>query len=241
MNFFDTPWLQELWARIAPTGDSGDIPAETLIIVLVVAGIAVGVHFVWVRFRLLITLVHELGHAVIGMLVGRKFTGFVLRGDMSGAAVTAGPVKGFGRIITTWAGYPAPAVIGALFAWLGAEGWAAPVITVVLLILIIALFRVRSFLTAVVMLVSIAAFGALWWWREDAIQAPVLLGLGTVLVIGAWRHLGAVFLGGGPESDPGVLAQLTSVPKFIWNLSFALVCALATGVVAAEFSRVIWF
>lgn len=239
VNFFDSPWWQELWSRIVPTSERGELPSQVLIIVLIVAGVAVAVPFVWLRFRLVVTLVHELGHALVGMLVGRKFTGFVLRGDMSGAAVTSGPVRGFGRAVTTWAGYPAPALIGAVFAWLGAEGWAAPVITVVLVILLIALFRVRSVLTGFVTVIAIATFGALWWWREDTIQSPVLLGLGTVLVVGAWRHLGAVFLGGGSDSDPGVLAKLTGVPKLLWNLSFALVCALATWVVGAEFIAVL--
>lgn len=236
MNFFENEWFQELWGRVIPTESTESLSVQTLIIVLVVAAVAVAVPFVWLRFRLLVTLVHELGHAFIGMLAGRRFTGFVLRGDMSGAAVTAGPVRGFGRVITTWAGYPAPAIIGAIFAWLGGEGWASPLITAVLLILLIALFRVRSVLTGFVMVIAIAPFGALWWWRDDALQAPVLLGLGAVLVVGAWRHLGAVFVGGGPESDPGVLAQLTGVPKFLWNLSFATVCALATWVVGAEFA-----
>lgn len=233
-------WLQDawhaVWSRIVRAAGPQEIPGETLLVVLLVSGAVVGVPFVWARFRLLVTLVHELGHAVIGMLVGRKFTGFVLRGDMSGAAVTAGPTRGFGRVVTTWAGYPAPAVIGAAFAWLAAEGWAAAVITVVLLILVVALVRVRSVLTGFIMVLSIAAFGALWWWREDSLQAPVLLGLGTILVVGAWRHLGAVFLRGGPESDPGVLAQLTGAPKVVWNLSFAIICALASWVVAAEFA-----
>ena len=61
--------------------------------------------------RLGVTLVHELGHAFVGMLVGRRFTGFVLRGDMSGHAVTVGPPRGIGRLVTTWAGYPMPGVV----------------------------------------------------------------------------------------------------------------------------------
>jgi hypothetical protein len=35
-------------------------------------------------------------------------------------------------------------------------------------------------------------------------------------------------------SDPGVLASLTHVPRVIWNLTFVVVCVLATWVVAAE-------
>ena len=76
--------------------------------------------------RLAVTLVHELGHALVGLAVGRRFTGFVLRGDMSGHAVTVGPARGPGRVLSTWAGYPAPAVVGAALVWAAGRGWAAP-------------------------------------------------------------------------------------------------------------------
>ncbi|MGO2111770.1 MAG: M50 family metallopeptidase [Pseudoclavibacter sp.] len=242
MNLFDQPWLHELWGRIVPSagGQAGvELAPATMFIVLGVAAVGISVPTVWRVLRIAITLVHELGHAFIGVLVGRKFTGFVVRGDMSGHAVTQGPVRGFGRAITTWAGYPAPAIVGAALGWLGANGLAAPAITVCLVILVLALVRVRSFLTAVVMIAAIAATGALWWFREDAIQAPVLLAAGTVLVVGAWRHLGAVWGSGGRTSDPGVLAQLTRVPAFLWNVTFALVCLGASVIIGLEFWAVL--
>jgi len=181
-----------------------------------------------------VTLVHELGHAVVGMAMGRRFTGFVLRGDMSGHAVTVGRARGAGRVVSTWAGYPAPAVVGAAMAWVAGRGWAAGFIGGVLVILLIALIRVRSALTLLVMLVALAATGALWWWRDDVLQAQVLIGTGIVLVIGAWRHLAAVAASPDRSSDPGVLASLTHVPRIVWNLSFAIVCAAATWLVATE-------
>ena len=110
---------------------------------------------VWQVLRLAVTLVHELGHALVGLAVGRRFTGFVLRGDMSGHAVTVGPARGIGRVLSTWAGYPAPAVVGAAMVWAAGRGWAAPVAHLVLVVLLVALLRVRSLLTAAVMLVAI--------------------------------------------------------------------------------------
>lgn len=239
VDMLDQPWLRAVWERIVPASDVVVPAAESLLIVLVAAAVAVFVPPVWRVLRMAVTLVHELGHAVIGMLVGRKFTGFVLRGDMSGHAVTKGPVRGFGRALTTWAGYPAPAIVGAALAWLGANGWAAPAITVCLVILVISLVRVRSVLTALVMVVAIAATGALWWLRDDGLQTYVLLGLGAVLVVGAWRHLGAVWGSGGSTSDPAVLGQLTHVPTFLWNVTFALVCLGASWVVGLEFWTVL--
>jgi hypothetical protein len=181
-----------------------------------------------------VTLVHELGHAIVGMAVGRRFTGFVLRGDMSGHAVTVGRARGPGRVLSTWAGYPAPAVVGAGMVGLAGRGWAAPFVAGVLVILLVSLVRVRSVLTLLVMVVALAGTAALWWWRDDALQAQVLVGLGILLVAGAWRHLAAVFADRSQGSDPGVLAALTRVPRAVWNASFALVCAAATWLVVVE-------
>lgn len=226
----------QLWTRVMPTvGDVG-MRAPAVTIALAGAALVVAVPPVWQVLRLAVTLVHELGHATVGVMVGRRFTGFVLRGDMSGHAVTLGPSRGLGRVVSTWAGYPAPAVVGAALVWAAGRGWAAPVLTVALGILLVALVRVRSLLTAVVMLVALGATGALWWWRDDAVQAEALVGAGIVLLVGAWRHLGAVMAAHDRRSDPAVLATLTHVPRAIWTASFVLVCAAASALAAVEVS-----
>lgn len=226
--------LDEIADRAQVAAEAPVLTAPVLVGVLVTALVAVSWSRAWRLLRLVITLVHELGHAVVGVAVGRRFTGFVLRGDMSGHAVTVGPAKGAGMLAMTWAGYPAPAVAGAVLVWLGARGWAAPVLTLVLVVLVVALAYVRSALTAVVVLGSLLAVGALWWWRDDALQQQVLVGAGVVLLVGAWRHLGAVIGSRDPSSDPGVMARLTGLPGGVWQASFVLVCALATWLVVAE-------
>lgn len=229
-----TDWGEELRSRVVPAAGDVALTAPRVTTVVVVALLVVAVGPVWRVARLAVTLVHELGHAFVGVAVGRRFTGFVLRGDMSGHAVTAGRPRGPARVVTTWAGYPAPAVVGAALVWVAGRGWSAPALTVLLVLLLVSFVRVRSLLTFVVVLVVLAAGAALWWWRDDALQAQVLVGLGLVLLVGAWRHLGAVARAGDRSSDPGVLAQLTHVPRVLWTASFALVCAAATWLVATQ-------
>jgi hypothetical protein len=208
--------------------------AAAVTVALTGAFLVVALPPVWRVLRPAVTLVHELGHAVVGIAVGRRFTGFVLRGDMSGHAVTVGPSRGLGRVLSAWAGYPAPAVVGALLIWAADRGWAAPVLTAMLDVLLVAMVRVRSLLTALVMVVALGATGALWWWRDDPVQAQVLVGSGIVLLVGAWRHLGAVMASRDRASDPAVLAALTHVPRTVWNASFVLVCAAASALAAVE-------
>lgn len=232
-RFAAVDW-EELRTRIATAPGDVAMGAPAVTVAVVAAILVVAVPPVWQVLRLAVTLVHELGHALVGLAVGRRFTGFVLRGDMSGHAVTVGPARGLGRVVSTWAGYPAPAVVGAALVWAAVRGWAAPVLTVMLAICVLTLVRVRSLLTAAVMLVAIASLGALWWWRDDAVQAQVLMGTGIVLLIGAWRHLGAVRSSRTRGSDPAVLASLTHVPRGFWVASFVLVCAAATALAGIE-------
>ena len=217
--------LDEIWARALPEQGVA-LSGRPVLVVLVLALLAVALRPSWQVVRLGVTLVHELGHAAVGVLSGRRFTGFVLRGDMSGHAVTVGPARGTGRVLTTWAGYPAPALVGSAVVWLAVHGWAAPVLTVVLAVLVAAALRVRSVLTGVVVVVVLVAAGALWWSAAAQLQAQAVVGVGVVLLVGAWRHLAAVMA--SPDrgvSDPGVLARLTRVPAGVWNATFVVVLA----------------
>lgn len=232
-------WVDELRSRLEPVAGTVSFDRPTLLVVAGCALVAVAVPSLWRVLRVAVTLVHELGHALVGVAVGRRFTGFVLRGDMSGHAVTVGRPRGPGRVLSTWAGYPAPAMVGAAMVWLAGRGWAAPLVGAVVLVLVVALFRARSVLTVAVMLTALAGTAALWWWRDDALQARVLVGAGIVLVIGAWRHLAAVWGTTDRASDPRVLTSLTHLPAVVWNLSFAAVCAAASWLVGTEVAHLL--
>lgn len=224
-------WAEAVWERVVPAGGNVGLSGSGLAVVLLVAAAAVAVPLLWRVVRLLVTLVHELGHAGVGVVVGRRFTGFVLRGDMSGHAVTVGPARGPGLVATTWAGYPAPAIVGAAGVWLAVHGWAATVLTGILAVLVTAVLRVRSLLTATVVGVAGLAAGVLWWHRDDALQAQVAVGVGVVLLVGAWRHLGAVLgAGGDGRSDPAALARLTGISRVVWSGTFVVVAAGATWI-----------
>jgi hypothetical protein len=132
-------------------------------------------------------------------------------------------------VFTTWAGYPAPGVVGAVVVWLAVRGWSAPVLTGILAVLVVAALRVRSGLTALVVGVAMVGAGALWWAGAAQLQAQVVVAVGLVLIVGAWRHLWAVIAAPDPTvSDPGVLTRLTRVPRAIWNTTFVVVLAWAS-------------
>lgn len=220
-------WWNEIAERLGRAVPH--VPSEYLI-GLVVAALAIGFTPLWGLVRLFVTLVHELGHAIVGVLVGRQFTGFVLNTDASGHAVTRGKPRGPGLVATAWAGYPAPAVVGAVLVLLAAKGWAGAALLVLALIGVVALTRVRSVLTAVITLLALAGVVGAFWFGTPLVRTAVLAAFGVVLIAGAWRHLAAVGPRprGGDSSDPGRLAQVTGVPRVLWLFSFAVVLLAAT-------------
>ncbi len=226
--------LTEIIARTVPA-DAAPHPGTTaLVTVVVLSAVAVAWWPAWRVLRLLVTLVHELGHALVGVAVGRRFTGFVLRADMSGHAVTVGPATGLGVVVMTAAGYPAPALVGSTLVWLAARGWSAPVLGALVAGLVIALPFVRSLLTAVVVMGTAAATGALWWWRDDVLQQHVVIALGLVLLVGAWRHLATVLGRVSAGSDPGALARLTGLPVVVWQAVFVIALGAASWAAVSQ-------
>lgn len=217
---------REIAERIAP--DAVPAPGWWIPLALVLALAAVLLPPVWRLARLAVTIVHELGHAVVGILVGRRFTGFVVSADMSGHAVTVGPRRGAGRAASTWAGYPAPAVLGTLLVQISLHGWARTALFAALVVLLVSLVFTRSLHTLLAVVGTAVAVGALWWWGDPALTALLTLAAGAFLLLGAWRHLGAVISGGGRGDDPAQLAQLTPLPGWLWSASFAVVIGAGT-------------
>lgn len=218
---------RDLIERLGTTGPV-ELPGAALLAIAVGAAICVGWPPAWAVLRLVVTLVHELGHAAVGVAAGRRFTGFVLRADMSGHAVTVGRPDGIGLALTTWAGYPAPALLAAAVVTAATRGWAGATLAVFAVLLLLALPFVRSALTGVIVIASLGASAATWWWGSPVIHVGLLIALAVTLLVGAWRHLAATSLAPGRGSDAAVLASHTGVPRVVWLASFAIVCAGAT-------------
>ena len=60
----------------------------------------------------MITIVHEAGHALVAVLVGRRLSGIRLHSDTSGLTLTKGKPYGPGMVLTALAGYVAPSLLG---------------------------------------------------------------------------------------------------------------------------------
>src|SRR5690625_386662 len=115
--------LHELWDRA--TSMQPPLPESWVIAIGIVALVLTWSPTGYRVARHLATLLHEAGHALIGILVGRKLSGIRLHSDTSGLTLSRGKPTGPGMVFTLLAGYPAPAVVGLGSAWLMSYGYAA--------------------------------------------------------------------------------------------------------------------
>ena len=221
--------LSEIIDAIGQRLGPGPVPADGPwnLLALAVAALAVVVPPLWQLLRPGVTIVHELGRP------GRDPHGQALhrlrrlRHDMSRHAVTVGPRRGIGRILDLGR-LSRASLLGALLDADRAARLARTALFAALCVLVLLLVFTRSGRTLLAVLASAAGIGALWWWGSPALTALLTLAAGVFLLLGAWRHLGAVARRGGRQDDPGQLAQLTPLPAALWTVSFALVIGLAT-------------
>ncbi|SPT53580.1 Uncharacterised protein [Actinomyces bovis] len=234
---------QQLWQTVVDHSARTTPPEPATlwpVIVLVVLVIAVPQARRW--GRALGTIVHEAGHAVVGMAVGRRFHGFTVAHDLSGAAVTSGPERGLGRTLTSWSGYPAPALLGAVLTASALRGWAGTTLAGMALGLLFLLLMSRSLRTVGLVALVALLTAALWWWGDAVVplRDGVVAGLGLVLLLGAWDALLDVARSRDAGQDHRTLARITFLPAWFWLGTWVVACAACTWAVVRAGAGVLW-
>ena len=186
----------------------------------------------WPRVRLGVTVVHEAGHAVVAVLVGRRLSGIRLHSDTSGLTVSRGKPRGPGMVAMLAAGYLAPALLGLLAAFLLADGRGIGLLWLLVLLLAGLLLWVRNGYGLLVVLVLGGGLFALTWWGSAEVQSIVAYLVAWLLLLSAPRPLIELVgrgRGRSRTSDPDQLAALTHVPAVLWTL--LLLAANCAGLV----------
>ena len=241
MTTIATSWLDWAQPRLSTNGQNITI----VLIGSVILALTITIPTLKRSGRTLVTVVHEAGHAAVGIACGRRFQGFVVQRDMSGHAVTKGKPTGFGRILTTWAGYPVPAILGSLLVVGALNGYSKVIIMATIVVLIALLVMSRSVRTVIVILGSALVFGSLWLLGNRMqigalIQAGVITGIGLILLIGAWTSLRDVAGTRDQEQDHFTHAGLTRVPSWIWLITWFFVdLAMSVWTVHTAFDAVV--
>jgi hypothetical protein len=229
--------VREVWDQVSarqPVPEPGFVlTTGVLALLLVVAA--------WPQVRLGVTVVHEAGHAVVAVLVGRRLSGIRLHSDTSGLTVSRGKPRGPGMVLMLAAGYLAPALLGLLAAYLLGAGHGIGLLWLLVLLMAGLLVWVRNGYGLLVVLVLGGGLFVLTWWGSEQVQAVAAYLVTWTLLLAAPRPL-LELLGRGRArsrtSDPDQLAALTHVPAVLWTLLLlAANCAglvLGVGMLAPE-------
>ncbi|MFL6125246.1 M50 family metallopeptidase [Actinophytocola sp.] len=194
--------------------------STTVVVTGVAALVVVTVSDLWRPARNVITIVHEAGHALAAVLVGRRLSGIRLHSDTSGLTLTKGKPYGPGMVSTALAGYLAPSLLGLAFAALVGWDQTAAVLVVCGLLLIGVLVMVRNVYGFFSVLVSGAVLFAVAWWTSPLVQAAFAHAITWFLLFGGVRPVGELQRkrrrGRARDSDADQLARLTGAPGWLW-------------------------
>ncbi|MGL5827284.1 MAG: M50 family metallopeptidase [Nocardioides sp.] len=230
--------MDELVTIVGRILDRQPLPsARVVMVTAVLAGCLVGARRPWRLTRHIATMVHEAAHGLVAAACGRRLVGIRLHTNSSGVAVSAGRPTGPGMILTAFAGYPGPSLLGVACAAALSTGYAVAVLCALTVGAVVLLTQIRNVFGAVVVLAAGTTVAAAVWRFGDA--ASVLLAHlvtwflllaapRTVIELARVRRSQQV-----PESDADQLGRLTGIPGGWWVAAFfcVAVAALALGAV----------
>ncbi|GAW48421.1 MULTISPECIES: M50 family metallopeptidase [unclassified Nocardioides] len=218
-----TDVLASIWDDVA--GTQAPLDRGGVVVSAVVAALLV-VCF-WPLVRHVVTIAHEGAHGVAALLSGRRLSGIRLHSDTSGLTVSRGKPTGPGMVVTAFAGYVGPALLGLGAAYLLSRQHALAVLWLAVLLLALLLLQIRNFYGLYVVGVAGLAVFAVSWWGSGALQTLVAYAGAWLLLLAAPRPVVELQLqrrrGGARTSDADQLARLTRVPGTVWVLVFGAV------------------
>jgi len=225
--------LGEIWDRATATQPVPD--ARFVLATGVLALLLVLVPATWPRVRLGVTVVHEAGHALVAVLVGRRLRSIRLHSDTSGLTVSRGKPRGPGMVAMLAAGYLAPAALGLLAALLLADGRSVGLLWLLVLLSAGLILWVRNGYGVLVLVVGGAGVLVVTWYGNGQVQSVAAYLIAWLLLLAAPRPLVELLTAGrrrGRTSDPDQLAGLTRVPAVLWILLLLLanLAGLVVGV-----------
>lgn len=220
--------LAELFQKALTTQE---IPALEWRLLALALGCVLMLNPFWPLTRNLMTIAHEGGHALVGILCGRRLHAIKLHTDTSGVTVSSGKPHGLGMILTVAVGYIAPSLLALCLTALLNAGYVALAYLFMLLCLAGMFLMIRNLWGLVTVIPSGLAVFAITAYLSPAAQAFGLLIIIGFLSIGGFRPILELQLhrmaGRGEGSDADQLKELTHIPGELWVSIFALISFMA--------------
>lgn len=184
-------------------------------------------------FNIINTLIHELGHALVALILGGEILQIQIFSDTSGVTVTKSKST-FKAILVSLAGYPFASAVGwACFFLLsvGYEEWIVIGTTLIFVLMLILWIRNSYGLIWVLIFTALNAF-IIYYVNNTTVTQVVALFYSLMIVIeSVWSTLVLLKLSitqAGQAGDATNLKKFTHIPAFLWALSFvAFACYAA--------------
>jgi len=221
--------IAEVWGRALATQPA---PAPAIVAVTAVIALAlVNVSTTWRVTRLLVTVTHEGGHALVALLVGRRLQGIRLHSDTSGLTLSRGQPRGPGMVAMLAAGYLGPALVGLGAALVLVSGHSLGLLWLFVALLALMLVQIRTIFGFAVLIGSAAALVGVSWYLPATQVSALAYVLTWILLVAAPKPIielahqrrGRSRTGRAVQSDADQLARLTHLPALGWIVVFLLV------------------
>jgi len=176
-------------------------------------------------FNLINTAIHELGHALMALLLEGTVKKIELFNDASGTTTTSTKTK-FGSFLVAIIGYPFSSLISYFIFFLLYVGYNEGfLIGITILFLFMLLLWVRNIYGAIWIIAFCSINGYLiYTGNVDYIKIAVLLYAVFIAVDAVFSALTVLFLSVKQKDKAGdatLLKNITRIPAFIWGLLFA--------------------
>jgi hypothetical protein len=225
--------LTGVWSRVTGVQDQ---PSYWLILATAGAALLLVLYpLTWRLSRNAVTIAHEGGHALAALVTGRKLTGIRLHSDTSGVTVSRGRPSGPGMVLTAFAGYTTPPLLGLAAAAMLGLGRLTAVLWISLVLLAAMLLMIRNVFGVISVVVTGGVIFAVSWFAPEDVQAVFAYFAAWFLLIAGVRPVFELqrlrWRGRAPQSDADQLGRLTGVPALFWVVVFGLVAfgSLAGG------------
>jgi hypothetical protein len=170
---------------------------------------------------LLVTFLHEFGHALGGLLTGAHIDGMQINPDGSGYTVT----RGGNQAIILMGGYLGSVVLGNILFFIGVRKGAMTQTTLYVLaglMVLAGIFWFESFVSTGLLFGFAATLGIIAWrtnWDQDVL---IFLGLAAILYIIQDFNV-------GPKSDLNMYEQVVGIfPSGIWMYIWLGIAAMVS-------------
>jgi hypothetical protein len=215
----------DFWDELAGTQPAP--PGAVILVTGAAALLVVLSNEPWRMARNVVTIVHEAGHALVAVLVGRRLSGIRLHSDTSGVTVSRGRTTGPGMVSTALAGYIAPSLIGLGLAMMLGAGKITLLLWILTALLLAVLVMIRNFYGVVSVLATGTVLVVVSVVTSPEVQSAFAYLTVWFLLAGGirpvWELQSKRRRGYARDSDADQLARLTGTPGWFWVLVFALI------------------